>query len=123
MVTGHCQTDSGAVGQHILLLDKTLAECPATHNDRPVPILQCTGQNLAGTGAAFIDQDDDGTALENAQSSGAFLPLKIPPLRPDDQLVFFQEQVGKCQCHVHKTATVAAKVQDHSMRTMFHLFP
>ena len=119
VVAGDGEADHGVIRQGDGTLHEALAEGAPTDDHAAIPVLHGAGDDLAGRGRRFVDEDDEAAVLEVARGRGrGLLARRVATLGVDDQAAVAEELVGQVAGHVQVAAAVALKVEDEVLHAL-----
>ena len=96
VVAGDGEADHGVIRQGDGTLHEALAEGAPTDDHAAIPVLHGAGDDLAGRGRRFVDEDDEAAVLEVARGRGLrLLARRVAPFGVDDQSAIGEELVGE----------------------------
>ena len=119
VVAGDGEANHGVIRQGDGTLHEALAEGAPTDDHAAIPVLHGAGDDLAGRGRRFVDEDDEAAVLEVARGRGlGLLARRVAALGVDDQATVAEEFVGQVAGHMQEAAAVALKVEDEVLHAL-----
>src|SRR5262249_20573018 len=119
IVAGDGQPQSGAVTKLVLFLNQAFAESPAADDRGAIPILEGSGEHLAGRSRAFVRQQGQLTFFEQAVPAAVVFDLGgAGSYRIYDELVAVEEIVGYFDGLLQDPAAVAAQIEDQALEAL-----
>ena len=124
VVTCHCQTNSGFVTKHDLLLHQALAKRTPTDDGATVVVLQSTGHNLARAGRLTVDEYHNRNIFQHPMPTRFhILARTVATFGIDNETTLGQKLVGDIHCGSQIATRVAPKVKDQFLHALgFQVF-